>query len=163
MATKGGCIDFMFLGPPLPGRWIRYCSPYPLQLVPLNCRTACTALLVDLKPFQYYSKIPYLVIPESLGLTLRYLAETGEGIQSTAKSTDSFRKCTDENNKILECIPVGCVPSAAVAACPPEVCLSACWDTNSPRTRYPQSRHPPTRHPLGPGTLPVDRHTPVKT
>ena len=24
MATKGGCIDFMFLGPPLPGRWIRY-------------------------------------------------------------------------------------------------------------------------------------------
>ena len=26
MATKGGRIDFMFLGPPLPGRWIRYCA-----------------------------------------------------------------------------------------------------------------------------------------
>ena len=25
MAAKGGRIDFMFLGPPLPGRWIRYC------------------------------------------------------------------------------------------------------------------------------------------
>ena len=26
MATKGGCIDFMFLTPPLPGHWIRYCA-----------------------------------------------------------------------------------------------------------------------------------------
>ena len=26
MATEGGRIDFMFLGPRLPGRWIRYCS-----------------------------------------------------------------------------------------------------------------------------------------
>ena len=25
MAAKGGRIDFMFLGPPLPGHWIRYC------------------------------------------------------------------------------------------------------------------------------------------
>ena len=25
MAAKGGRIDFMFLAPPLPGRWIRYC------------------------------------------------------------------------------------------------------------------------------------------
>ena len=25
MAAKGGRIDFMFLGPPLPSRWIRYC------------------------------------------------------------------------------------------------------------------------------------------
>ena len=24
MAAEGGCIDFMFLGPPLPSRWIRY-------------------------------------------------------------------------------------------------------------------------------------------
>ena len=27
MATKGGRIDFMFLAPPLPGRWIRYWMP----------------------------------------------------------------------------------------------------------------------------------------
>ena len=26
MAAKGGHIDFMFLGPPLPGRWIRCCA-----------------------------------------------------------------------------------------------------------------------------------------
>ena len=25
MAAKFGRIDFMFLGPPLPGHWIRYC------------------------------------------------------------------------------------------------------------------------------------------
>ena len=25
MVAKGSHIDFMFLGPPLPGRWIRYC------------------------------------------------------------------------------------------------------------------------------------------
>ena len=25
MAAEGSRIDFMFLGPPLPGRWIRYC------------------------------------------------------------------------------------------------------------------------------------------
>ena len=28
MAAKGGRIDFMFLGPPLPGRWIRYCDSF---------------------------------------------------------------------------------------------------------------------------------------
>ena len=28
-----------------------------------------------------------------------------------------------------ECIPVGCVPPAAVAVCWGGVCLSACWDT----------------------------------
>ena len=28
-----------------------------------------------------------------------------------------------------ECIPVGCVPPAAVAVCWGSVCLSACWDT----------------------------------
>ena len=26
MAAEGGRIDLMFLGTPLPGRWIRYCS-----------------------------------------------------------------------------------------------------------------------------------------
>ena len=31
-----------------------------------------------------------------------------------------------------ECIPVGCVPSAAVAVSPGGVCLSVCWDTNIP-------------------------------
>ena len=34
-----------------------------------------------------------------------------------------------------ECIPVGCVPPAAVAVClggGGGVCLSACWDTNAP-------------------------------
>ena len=41
-----------------------------------------------------------------------------------------------------ECIPVGCVPPAAVAA--------RGWFSTSP-----QSRHPPqTRHPPGPGTAP---------
>ena len=24
MAVEGGCLDFMFLGPPLPDHWIRY-------------------------------------------------------------------------------------------------------------------------------------------
>ena len=31
-----------------------------------------------------------------------------------------------------ECIPVGCVPSAAVAACLGGVYLNACWDTHTP-------------------------------
>ena len=31
MATEGGRIDFMFLGPPLPGRWIRYCNAHLMQ------------------------------------------------------------------------------------------------------------------------------------
>ena len=30
MATEFGHIDFMFLGPSLPGRWIRYWSLVPL-------------------------------------------------------------------------------------------------------------------------------------
>ena len=59
-------------------------------------------MLVDLKLLQYYSKIPYLMIPESLRLSLRYLAEIGERIQSTAKLTDSFRKCQDENKNIYK-------------------------------------------------------------
>ena len=25
MGAEGSCIDFMFLGRPLPGRWIQYC------------------------------------------------------------------------------------------------------------------------------------------
>ena len=31
--------------------------------------------------------------------------------------------------KKQECIPVGCLPTAAVAVCWGGVCLSACWDT----------------------------------
>ena len=30
---------------------------------------------------------------------------------------------------LQECIPVGCVPPAAVVVCCRGVCLSACWDT----------------------------------
>ena len=42
-----------------------------------------------------------------------------------------------------ECIPVGCVPSAAVVVSPGGVCLSACWDTNPPGADPPRTRHPP--------------------
>ena len=49
--------------------------------------------------------------------------------------------------------------------------LSACWDTDPPRTRHPPKNRLPLgpgttqdqAHPLGQGTPPVDRHTPVKT
>ena len=39
MAAEGGRIDFMFLGPPLPGRWIRYCSEESavLSIQPVSC------------------------------------------------------------------------------------------------------------------------------
>ena len=59
--------------------------------------------------------------------------------------------------KQQECIPVGCIPSAAVAISPGGVCLSACWDTNPskqtpqeqtpPPEQTPQSRHPPGADP----------------
>ena len=53
-----------------------------------------------------------------------------------------WRNCTIKQ----ECIPVGCVPSAAVAVCwgGGGVCLSACWDTHT-HTR------PGPGHPLGLG------------
>ena len=45
MATEGGHIDFMFLGPHLPGRWIRYCNSLDLhcqcfkfqECIPVGC------------------------------------------------------------------------------------------------------------------------------
>ena len=36
MAAEGGHIDFMFLGPPLPGRWIRYCKGLAIYAVDGN-------------------------------------------------------------------------------------------------------------------------------
>ena len=46
MAAEGGRIDFMFLGPPSPGRWIRYCAMVKLAnfcqtlAKPLYCTSA---------------------------------------------------------------------------------------------------------------------------
>ena len=54
-----------------------------------------------------------------------------------------------------ECIPVGCVPPAAVAFCWGSVCLSACWDTppcvglETPHQARPINLHPG----CGPGDL----------
>ena len=68
-----------------------------------------------------------------------------------------------------ECIPVGCVPSAAVAVSPRGGGLPQCMlgYQPPPRTRHPPRNRPPpgTRHtpPPEPGTPPVDRHTPIKT
>ena len=36
MAAEGGRLDFMFLAPPLPGRWIRYCVMYTIFQVISN-------------------------------------------------------------------------------------------------------------------------------
>ena len=75
--------------------------------------------------------------------------------------------CYWKTNQEQECIPVGCVPSAAVAISPGGVCLSACWDTTTtppgadppgpgtPGSRPPQEQTAPgTRHLPGPGTPP---------
>ena len=59
-----------------------------------------------------------------------------------------------------ECIPVGCVPHAAVAVCCGGVCRSACWDTplgvglETPPPSVGLETPPPVwawRHPLGVG------------
>ena len=47
MAAEFGCIDFMFLGPPLPGRWIRYCVA--VLIVPTGQEIA-TMEMSPLKP-----------------------------------------------------------------------------------------------------------------
>ena len=67
-----------------------------------------------------------------------------------------------KEKKQQERIPVGWVPSAAVAVSPGWVCLSACTDTNPPWDQaLPRSRSPHgTRHTPRPDTHPRDRHPP---
>ena len=89
--------------------------------------------------------------------------------KTSQKTTPSLRQLYWPHRQ--ECIPVGCVPSAAVAVPPGGICLSAYLYT--PQTRHtphpeqtPWTRHPPKGtdpRPPGPGTPPVDKHTPVKT
>ena len=60
MAAEGGRIDFMFLGPPLPGRWIRYCILWPIDQTSKGnvahaiLKSKCAVLLLksSLKPCQ---------------------------------------------------------------------------------------------------------------
>ena len=56
-----------------------------------------------------------------------------------------------------ECIPVGCVPSAAVTVSQGSASLHAGIPTPLDHAT-PRDQAPP-----GPGTPPVDRHTPAKT
>ena len=62
-------------------------------------------------------------------LRIRPANHKAMGSMLTSNSGQTSREVSGISLSKQECIPVGCVPSAALAVCRAGVCLSACWDT----------------------------------